>query len=147
MDKGVALCSPSSRTMVLSMGLRAHQWPHGSPYESMMSVGPLQWSRWWNECSHDIIQVLGHLPRVLGPCGGLLDIVYQSCHHHPKSESLVDSEYPWRSVECCLLLLAHGSLCTPYMCQCGPLGIRIPYREAKPKWKPLAILHKIQCVP
>ena len=85
MYKGVAPCSPSSRPMVVPVGLRAHKRPHGSPYESEMLVDPLQVSEWWNECCHDIIQVLGPLPRMWGSCGGLLGIMYQAYHHHPKS--------------------------------------------------------------
>jgi len=147
MDKGVAPCSLSSRPAVLPVCLRAHKWPHGSSYELEMHVDPLQGSEWWNEWFHDIVQVLGHLPSVWGSCGGLLGIMYQAFHHPPKSGSLVVSKHRWSSMEWCLLLRRPMALDAHPMCQCRPLGVRISYRETKPKWNPAIILHKIQCVP
>jgi len=41
MDKGVAPYSPSTRYVVVPVGIKAQRWPHGSAYEAeILCKGP-----------------------------------------------------------------------------------------------------------
>ena len=142
MDKGLAPCFPNNKPVVL---LEVTSWVSKYIEDACRP----------SERAYMMISMISHhhtglrsSVKYIVKLWGYMGMVNQVHLPPPIVESRAIYEHLYRSMECRLMLWRPMDFYTHPTCANVALWrVRTPYGRPNPKWRPSAILHKIQCVP